>query len=36
MSHPDENDPAAPDRLQAVVSRQSYPLIIVTISGAHL
>ncbi len=36
MSHPEANDPTADDRLRAVVSRQPYPLIFATISGAHL
>jgi uncharacterized protein len=36
MSHPESKDPAADERLRAVVSRQPYPLIFVTISGAHL
>jgi uncharacterized protein len=36
MNHRDANDPAADDRLRAVVSRQPYPLLFATISGAHL
>ncbi len=36
MSHPDTNDPTTDDRLHAVLSRQPYALIFVTISGAHL
>jgi uncharacterized protein len=36
MSQREAKDPTADDRLLAVVSRQPYPLIFATISGAHL
>jgi uncharacterized protein len=36
MSQREPKDPTADDRLRAVVSRQPYPLIFATISGAHL
>ena len=36
MSHRDSNEPTTDERLRAVVSRQPYPLIFATISGAHL
>jgi len=36
MRDRDVNDSTAHERLRAVVSRQPYPLIFATISGAHL
>ena len=36
MSDRAANDPTTDERLRAVVSRQPYPLIFATISGAHL
>ncbi len=36
MNQQGVNDPAADERLRAVVTRQPYPLIFATISGAHL
>ena len=36
MSHRGADDPTAEESLQAVLSRQPYPLIFATISGAHL